>query len=66
LDDGRTKSTSSASGKHRFLIVDPVQKAVVPQTYIEIASAEPVPRAPHFRRPVQQEQQAPPPAQKKQ
>jgi len=66
LDDGRTKFTPSTSGKHRFLIVDPAQKTAVQQTYIEIASAKPVPRAPRFRRPVQQEQQAPPPAQKKQ
>jgi inosine-uridine nucleoside N-ribohydrolase len=66
LDDGRTRFTASASGKHRFLITDPAQKAVVQQTYIEIASAKPVPRAPRFRRPVQQEQQASPPAQKKQ
>ena len=49
-----------------ILIVDPAQKAVVQQTYIEIASAKPVPRAPCFRRPVQQEQQASPPPQKKQ
>jgi hypothetical protein len=70
LDDGRTKFTASASGKHRFLIVDPAHKSAIQQTYIEIASAKPVPRAPRFRRPVQQQQeqqqQTPPPAQKKQ
>src|SRR5262245_32695838 len=69
LDDGRTKFTPSPSGKHRFLIVDPAQKSAIQQTYVEIASAKPVPRAPRFRRPqVQQDQQqpTPPPAQKKQ
>lgn len=68
LDDGRTKFTPSASGKHRYLIVDPAQKSALQQTYVEIASAKPAPRAPRFpRRPVQQEQQqTPPPAQKKQ
>jgi hypothetical protein len=70
LDDGRTKFTPSPSGKHRFLIVDPAQKSAIQQTYVEIASAKPVPRAPRIRRPVQQQQeqqqQTPPPAQKKQ
>jgi hypothetical protein len=69
-DDGRTKFTASASGKHRFLLVDPAQKGAIQQTYVEIASAKPAPRAPRFpRRPVQQQeqqQQTPPPAQKKQ
>jgi inosine-uridine nucleoside N-ribohydrolase len=65
LEDGRTKFTPSAAGKHRFLMVDPAQKSAIQQTYVEIASAKPAPRAPRFpRRPVQQEQ-APPPAQKK-
>jgi len=69
LDDGRTKFTPSPSGKHRFLIVDPAQKSAIQQTYVEIASAKPVQRAPRFRRPIQQQQeqqQTPPPAQKKQ
>jgi inosine-uridine nucleoside N-ribohydrolase len=67
LDDGRTKFTPSASGKHRYLIADPAQTSAIQQTYIEIASAKPVPRAPRFRRPVvQQEQAAPNPPQKKQ
>jgi len=66
LDDGRTKFTPSPSGKHRFLIADPAQTSAIQKTYIEIASAKPVPRAPRFRRPVQQEQAPPTPAQKKQ
>src|SRR6185436_19650575 len=56
-DDGQTKFTPSQSGKHRFLIADPAQSSVIQRTYIEIASAKPVPRAPRFRRPIQQEQQ---------
>ena len=36
-------------------LADPPQKGFVQQTYTEIASAKPVPRAPRFRRPVQQE-----------
>ena len=66
LDDGRTKFTPSSSGKHRFLIADPAQTSAIQKTYIEIASAKPVPRAPRFRRPVQQEQAPPTPPQKKQ
>ncbi len=65
LDDGRTKYTPSPSGKHRYLIVDPAQKSAIQQTYVEIASAKPVPRAPRIRRPPPQQQQTPPPAQKK-
>jgi len=66
LDDGRTKFTPSSSGKHRFLIADPAQTSAIQKTYLEIASAKPVPRAPRFRRPIQQEQAPPNPAQKKQ
>lgn len=61
LDDGRTKFTSSAEGKHRYLILDQAQKDRIIKTYRELASAKPVPRAPRFRRPVQQQQQTPPP-----
>lgn len=61
LDDGRTKFTSSADGKHRYLIVDPSQRERVVKTFIELASAKPVPRTPRFRRPDQQQQQQTPP-----
>ncbi len=59
LDDGRTKFTPSADGRHRYLILDPAQKEPILKTYVEIASAKPVPRMPRFR--PQQQQQAPPP-----
>ena len=49
LDDGRTKFVPSAEGKHRYLIVDPAQNERVIKTYVEIASAKPVPRQPRFR-----------------
>lgn len=55
-DDGRTTFTPSPSGKHRHLILDPAQKDRVIKTYIEVASAKPVVRAPR-RRPNQQQQQ---------
>jgi hypothetical protein len=57
LDDGRTKFTPSPEGKRRYLILDPEQKERVIKTYIEIASAKPVPRQPRFRRQQQQQQQ---------
>jgi hypothetical protein len=51
LEDGRTKFTPSANGKHRYLIFDPAQKERIVKTYTEIASAKPVPkpaRIPNF------------------
>jgi len=63
LDDGRTKFTPAAGGRHRYLIVNPAEKTRVQQTYVEIASAKPVPRAPRRRfGQQQQQQQTPPPA----
>jgi enterochelin esterase-like enzyme len=56
-DDGRTKFTPSASGKHRYVIVDPAQKSQLQQVYVELASAKPVPRMPRRRPPQQQQQQ---------
>ena len=44
LDDGRTRFTTSAGGRHRYLIVDPAQKDRVTRAYVELASAKPVPR----------------------
>jgi hypothetical protein len=63
LEDGRTTFTPGAGGKHQHLILDPAKKDAVLKTFIEVASAKPVPRQPRFRRPVaqQQQQQTPPP-----
>ncbi len=47
-DDGRTKFTPAADGKHRYLILDPGQKDRIIKAYTEIASAKPVPRRPRF------------------
>jgi Inosine-uridine preferring nucleoside hydrolase len=46
LEGGRTKFTPSPGGSHRYLILDPAQKEHIIQTYAEIASAKPVPKAP--------------------
>jgi inosine-uridine nucleoside N-ribohydrolase len=43
-DDGRTRFTASANGKHRHLILDPSQTEHIVKTYTELASAKPVPR----------------------
>ena len=56
LDDGRTRFAPSAQGKHRYLILDPAQKDRIIKTFVEIASAKPVPRQ-RFRPPQQQEQE---------
>lgn len=61
-NDGRTKFTAAATGKHRYLILDPAQKDQVLQTYIELASAKPVPRAPRRRPPQAMEMPKPPAA----
>ena len=50
LDDGRTKFTPVAGGRHRYLILDPEQKERVLKTYVEIASAKPVERSYQRRR----------------
>ncbi|HYI96426.1 MAG TPA: nucleoside hydrolase [Bryobacteraceae bacterium] len=61
--DGATKFSASATGKHRYLILDETQQEKIIKTYTEVASAKPVPR-PRFRRPMpqDQQQQTPPPA----
>jgi inosine-uridine nucleoside N-ribohydrolase len=56
-EDGRTKFTPSASGKHRYLVVDHAQKSQLQQVYVELASAKPVPRMPRRRPPQQQQEQ---------
>jgi hypothetical protein len=59
LDDGRTRFTAAPGGKHRYLILDPAQKARIVQVYTELASARPVPRPSRFRPPQQQQQTQP-------
>jgi len=49
LDDGRTRFTRSASGTHRYVIVDAAEKDRVVKTYTDVSSAKPV--APPPRRP---------------
>ena len=44
LDDGRTQFAPQADGKHRYLIVDPGQKARVMTQYTSLVSAQPAPR----------------------
>jgi len=44
LDDGQTKFTPGAGGKHRYLIADAAQKEKVIQLYTELISAKPVPK----------------------
>jgi inosine-uridine nucleoside N-ribohydrolase len=56
LDDGRTRFTPSPEGRHRYLILDPAQKERIIQTFVELASAKPVPKQPR-RRPQQDQQQ---------
>jgi hypothetical protein len=43
-DDGRTRFTPSAGGKHRYLVFKPDQKERVLQAYVQLVSAEPPPR----------------------
>jgi hypothetical protein len=49
MDDGRTKFTPGASGKHQYLIADPAQKDKIQQLYVELISAKPVAPAPRGR-----------------
>ncbi len=42
FDDGRTRFTASANGKHRYLIVDQEKKERTLAAYIQMASAKPV------------------------
>lgn len=43
-DDGRTKFTPGADGKHRYLIADPAQSERIIKLYTELVSAKPIPR----------------------
>jgi hypothetical protein len=51
LDDGRTRFTPSASGKHQYLIPDPAQKEKILAAYVELASTKQVARPQRFRPP---------------
>ena len=59
LDDGRTKFTTSAGGRHRYLIIDPDQKDRIVKTYRDLASTRPVVRQ-RRRPPAEQEEKEPP------
>lgn len=67
--DGAVSLTPATDGRHRQIEIDPAKKDQIVKTFVELASAKPVPRAPRFRRPqeVQQQQAQPPkpPAEKK-
>ena len=43
-DDGRTRFVASASGRHRYLVLDPAQKDRIIKVYRDVASAKPVQR----------------------
>jgi len=43
-DDGSTRFSPGADGKHRYLIVDPAQKDRITALYTAMVSAKPVPR----------------------
>jgi hypothetical protein len=61
LEDGRTRFTPAPGGKSRYLTIDADQKEKVIQSYVELASAKPVPRQGGRRGPNNQKQAAPPP-----
>jgi hypothetical protein len=44
LDDGRTRFTPAADGKHRYVIADPAQKERLLSLYTAMVSAAPAPR----------------------
>jgi len=44
LDDGRTRFAPQADGRHRYLVVDPAQKARVISQYTSLVPAQPAPR----------------------
>jgi hypothetical protein len=62
-DDGRTKFTPGAAGKHRYLIVDPTQKDRITKAYTDLIAAKPAPRPGRGGRGVipPPQQQVPPP-----
>jgi hypothetical protein len=60
LEDGRTRFTPAADGRHKYLIIDPEQKEKVVLTYVQLASAKPVPH-PFGHRPDKKKNDEPPP-----
>ena len=44
LDDGRTRFTPAAEGKHRYVIVEPAQKERITSLYTAMVAAAPAPR----------------------
>jgi hypothetical protein len=61
-DSGLTRFAPAAGGKHSYLSVDPAQRERIVKTFVELASAKPVPRIPRFR-PNQVKPQPPKPQQ---
>ena len=63
-EDGRAQFTAAPDGKHRYLTLEAAQKESVLKTFIELASAKPVPKQPRQRRqppaPVEPPKAAPP------
>ena len=60
LDNGRTRFTPAANGKHHYLIVRPDQKERVLETYVKLVTTQPPPPPARGRRggqPPQQQQQ---------
>ncbi|MEJ7608538.1 MAG: hypothetical protein WKF37_20270 [Bryobacteraceae bacterium] len=57
-DGGATRFAATAAGKHTYLTVDAAQRERIQKTFVELASAKPVPRLPR-RRPMAQPQQPP-------
>lgn len=51
LDDGTTRFTPGASGRHRYLIADPAQREHALATYVSLVSVAPAPRPVRFRPP---------------
>jgi hypothetical protein len=60
LEDGSTRFTPAADGRHRYLVIDPAEKEKVIRTYAELASAKPVPHQ-FGRGPNQKKDDEPPP-----
>jgi hypothetical protein len=58
LDDGRTRFTPSASGRHRYLILDAAQRSRLLASYMSLVGAQPAPRP--VRRPPPMAAAAPP------
>ncbi|MCC7235984.1 MAG: nucleoside hydrolase [Bryobacterales bacterium] len=58
LEDGQTRFTPSAGGRHRYLILDPEKKTAVVEAMVALASAKPVVRQRRFRPPAEEKKDA--------